>query len=686
MYDPLFRRTPEEVFDEYIKTLYTKLNFCVWLTISVYAVFYFMVGAQFTFYSLLAGALLINPLIHVLNIYQYRNVSRLLFILSSNFYIYMASLGVGHAGRIEYFLIPAAIIPLFIYERHEFKKMLLVTALPVCSWAAINFIDLGNLPGTFHLTHSQNSFLSSVNFVFSQGLAFIFVYIYRQLLGDLQARNIRGTEMQNRELVSNKKFLLQSQLASKIGSWRMDSDFQVTNVTLQTFINMGISAESERISYALFTEQIGENDRKILLNKIVKGQHSLKPFEHSCHIQTVVGVKIVKIIGQWLMDDKQQISLYGCSQDISEIAELELEYSQLKNTLQQGAVFTICEPDGHIIETSEDFTRTYGYTVEELHSKSHNIFDFSLKKDELRSHVLQAAQESKPWMGEVECKNKEGAVFWTQTLIMPIVGLDQTLKKLFFLQFDINQQKKLQTQLIQTSKLTSLGEMAGGMAHEINTPLSIILMRSNLLIDLLKKIPDINPKSFEHLTKIELTTHRIARIVSNLKTFSRNSENDPYQPVQLSAMVTDTLELCQERFKHRGIEVRVDCDDSSYVLGNSIELSQALMNLLSNACDALEKLPEKWIHVRTEHADGQITLSVTDSGSGIDAEIASKMMNPFFTTKVGKGTGLGLGISTEKIKKHGGLLSYDEKSPNTRFVIVLPEYYLEMNSPQTHTG
>lgn len=679
MRDPFYRRTPEENFGDYIRSLYSKLNLCVWLTLSGYAVFYYIIGAHLAFYTVLSGALIINPAIYLLNIYQYRNTSRFLFLLSSNFYIYMSSLGLGHAGRIEYFLIPAAIVPLLIYDKSEHKRMLFMTLLPVITWAYINFVDWGEVPGVFHLTPHMNEILSAVSFILSQALTFLFVYIYRKLIGDLHNRTLHSFEIYNRELVSNKKFLLQTQVASKIGSWQMDKKFQVTSMTPQTYINMGLNRDGECFSYEHFVSHIRESDRQILLNKIINGQHSNKTFEHNCHMQTDHGLKIIKIIGQWLTDENQIPSLYGCSQDVSDIAELELEYLQLKNTMQLGAIFIVCEPNGDIAEASEDFTQLCGYPIEELHQSSHNIFDFSTKKNEFRSQVMQAAIANKAWMGEVEYKDKNGECYWTQTLIMPIVGLDQAIKKLFFLQFNITKQKKLHEQLIQSSKLTSLGEMAGGMAHEINTPLSIILMKCNLLVELLQKHSGINTKAFEHLAKIEITTNRIARIVSNLKTFSRNSGNDPYQAVLLPTVVEETLELCQERFKNKGIDIRIAPAEPYFVLGNSIELSQVLMNLLSNACDAIEHQSEKWIQIGLELCDGKVIMSVTDSGHGIEPAIAAKIMNPFFTTKeLGKGTGLGLSISLEKIKKHGGFLFYDEKSPHTRFVVSLPVYDQEL--------
>ncbi len=109
-------------------------------------------------------------------------------------------------------------------------------------------------------------------------------------------RILQSSEQNNRELVSNKKFLLQTQLASQIGSWQMDSDFQVTNLTPQTYRNMGLDITREQMSYADFIDQINETDRRLLLNKIVSGQHNLKTFEHNCRVQVLHEVKIIELL------------------------------------------------------------------------------------------------------------------------------------------------------------------------------------------------------------------------------------------------------------------------------------------------------------------------------------------------------------------------------------------------------
>lgn len=228
-------------------------------------------------------------------------------------------------------------------------------------------------------------------------------------------------------------------------------------------------------------------------------------------------------------------------------------------------------------------------------------------------------------------------------------------------------------QLIHSSKMASLGEMAGGMAHEINSPLAIIMGKSSLLRRLLDR-GNIDIEHFKNeLKKIEQTTERISKIIQGLRAFSRNSESDSMENSNLKQIINDTVELCQERFKHDSIEIRIHCSETIFLQCKSSQISQILLNLLNNSADAIKKRNEKWIAIEASFNNNLITISVTDCGHGIANEIVAKMMEPFFTTKdVDKGTGLGLSISKGIAESHHGRLYYDPNYPNTRFILELP--------------
>jgi C4-dicarboxylate-specific signal transduction histidine kinase len=175
------------------------------------------------------------------------------------------------------------------------------------------------------------------------------------------------------------------------------------------------------------------------------------------------------------------------------------------------------------------------------------------------------------------------------------------------------------------------------------------------------------------LGRIDQTALRIARIVRGLKAFSRESAKDPKEVIKISSVINDALDLCGEKLKYHAIDVRLKELGDIEIACRPTQISQVLVNLLGNSFDAIQNLNEKWIEIKVEKYGTMLSISVTDSGRGIPADVAQKIMHPFFTTKeVGKGTGLGLSISKGLIEDHGGRFFLDSTSPNTRFVIELP--------------
>lgn len=234
--------------------------------------------------------------------------------------------------------------------------------------------------------------------------------------------------------------------------------------------------------------------------------------------------------------------------------------------------------------------------------------------------------------------------------------------------------KEAQAGLIQSSKMSALGEMSAGLAHEINNPLTIIKGKSQQLIKFISEgrlEPELLRKNAE---LIGTTCGRISKIIKGLRSFSRDGSQDPFEICKLQTIVDDALELCRERFEsnHVAIEV-IPFDPKDTISCRATELGQVLLNLLNNAHDAVVSLDQKWVRVEVLQHHDWITLSVTDSGNGIPEAIQRKIMQPFFTTKdVGKGTGLGLSISKGIVESHGGKLTIDSQCPNTRFIISLP--------------
>jgi signal transduction histidine kinase len=287
------------------------------------------------------------------------------------------------------------------------------------------------------------------------------------------------------------------------------------------------------------------------------------------------------------------------------------------------------------------------------------------------------------WMPPEAYRNYQVLSKTTLILIHAIIDLTvfivTFLTIYYFYRLNMKNERKLmdtQKSLIQSGKMTALGEMAGGIAHEINTPLAAMLMNAERIIS---KSEDLLPSSdsediSKRAKKIISIGNRIAKIISGLKIFSRNTQDEKKQYFIVKNLIEDTLDLCREKFTNQGIELRIKDDFLlTEIMGRPVQLSQVLLNLLNNSYDSVQYRNQKWIEIKAVIQPNFFDIIVTDCGLKIPPEIEEKIFNPFFTTKeIGKGTGLGLSISMGIMKSHDGDLIYDKTCKNARFIMRLP--------------
>ncbi len=231
-----------------------------------------------------------------------------------------------------------------------------------------------------------------------------------------------------------------------------------------------------------------------------------------------------------------------------------------------------------------------------------------------------------------------------------------------------------QEQLVQAGKLATLGELTTGVAHELNNPLNNIGLFMGNALDLI----GLGVTDKEHIARELQNAMRQVRkateIISHLRTFGRVAPVSR-ELVSMNQVIGRALSLMQEELRLREIEVELDVSARhAVVMGNPIQLEQVLINLLTNARDALVESPRKVIHIACEVRDRVVDLAFSDTGPGIPEGLERRIFDPFFTTKeVGRGTGLGLSITYGIIKEHGGTIAVANRpGEGAAFLIRLP--------------
>ena len=240
---------------------------------------------------------------------------------------------------------------------------------------------------------------------------------------------------------------------------------------------------------------------------------------------------------------------------------------------------------------------------------------------------------------------------------------------------------RTQAQLIHSEKLASLGVLAGGVAHEINNPLMVILGRTELMLmdESLGEDPRKNLETICH------ETERIGKIVQNLLTFSRKSRQERIESVDVSDVLERTLTLSEHQLTVGNVKVHKEIDpDLQPIAANAGQLQQVFMNLIINAHHAMPDGGE--LRIRTaDLPDDKVVIEISDSGCGISPEDINRIFDPFFTTKEeGKGTGLGLAVSRNIIDNHGGDIGvHSTIGAGTTFRVVLPRVAPDQESPDS---
>ncbi|MGZ3656867.1 MAG: PAS domain-containing sensor histidine kinase, partial [Bdellovibrionota bacterium] len=364
----------------------------------------------------------------------------------------------------------------------------------------------------------------------------------------------------------------------------------------------------------------------------------------------------------------------------TELHKMDQQVHSLQKSMDASAIVAVTDIKGKILEVNDNFCRISKYGREELMGKDHRILNSGFHGKEFFADMWNTILSGRPWSGEVRNRAKDGTFYWVFTTITPEHDDNGAIDRFVSIRFEITKQKhfeedleKQRLYLVHSEKMSSIGEVCAGLAHEINNPLTIIAGNIDKLQEELGN-PAVERDAMKLRTeKIAKMVSRINKIIKALRSIARDGAGDPFERTSLRSVLDETLDLCGERFRNYGVKVEVDCPADVFCDCRGVQISQVLLNLLINAYDAIQNLPERWIKVKISAEGEDAVVCVVDSGKGLSPEIIQKLMRPFFTTKPqGKGVGLGLSISKGIVEQHHGRLAYCGKGPNTCFQFRLP--------------
>ena len=411
--------------------------------------------------------------------------------------------------------------------------------------------------------------------------------------------------------------------------------------------------------------------------KLIAGQ--LRPVEsYQNPVLTRLGEeRLITWRNSILRDEEGRVTgTLSSGEDITERGRTEAQIQAILRTTVDG-IITI-DDSGLIESFNPAAEEIFGYLADEVLGSNVSVLMPAPENDGHDGYIerYRNTREARiVGLGrEVVGKRKDGKTFPMELAVSEFAAGDRMM--FTGIVRDITQRKRLEEQLLQSAKLAALGELVGGIAHEVNNPTGIIVMRSaNLMLEAVDQgLPE---EIVDDVEVIQRQSNKIAQITSGLLAFSRQTPFSP-QPSDVNRIVVNAFALAENVLKSHGITYHPDLSpDLPLVMADTTRIEQVLLNLFNNAMDAMPDGGE--LRVTTwgesdEAGDRWVRITVGDTGEGISQEDLGRVFDPFFTTKeVGKGTGLGLSISYGIVQEHGGRLEVEGTSgEGAEFQIVLP--------------
>lgn len=347
------------------------------------------------------------------------------------------------------------------------------------------------------------------------------------------------------------------------------------------------------------------------------------------------------------------------------------EISKIKNALDQSSIVAVTDRDGTITEVNDNFCEISQFSRAELLGENHRILKSGYHMPEFYKDMWEAISSGRIWQGEFKNRTKDGSFYWVRNNIIPHTK-DGEITEYVLIGIDITKEKELQEQIVNSQKLSTIGELSARVAHDIRNPLSVI--KNNF--DLLQyKDPKLVKKHKEAFDRIKRAILRITYQIENVLDYVR--------PLTLSLQKENIYEITQSALEKitipDGIKIST-FKKSGYLICDNLKIEVTLINIITNAIQAMGQKGR--LDITCNEVKGNLILEIRDTGPGIPEDILPKIFVPLFTTKQ-IGTGLGLSSCKSIIEHHGGKIEVKSKvNSGTSFIITLPKKPLVTNSSE----
>ena len=382
-------------------------------------------------------------------------------------------------------------------------------------------------------------------------------------------------------------------------------------------------------------------------------------------------------------EDGTITGVLAIGRDITERKQAEEDLRKLSQAIEQSPVsIAITDTSGRIEFVNRKFSEISGYAREEALGQNPRIFKSGETSPEDYRRLWQTIGQGEIWSGEFHNRKKNGELFWEHATIAPVRDAQQRITHYVAVKEDITERKRLEEQLHQALKLESVGQLAGGVAHDFNNMLAVILGRTQMAM----KMAQPDPSLFACLQEIQKAAERSTDLTRQLLAFARKQVITP-RVIDLNQALSGMLKMLR-RLIGEDIDLAwLPVKMPQLVKMDPSQLDQILVNLCVNARDAIAGVGKVTIETHqtvfdkkycADHAEAipgeYVLLTVSDDGQGMAKSTLEQIFEPFFTTKgIGRGTGLGLATVYGIVKQNNGFINvYSEPAQGTSFKIYLP--------------